>query len=208
MAWLSILSQVLLWVAVLALAFLLLGVFRQIALTNWRLEELAAITPSRVGRGGLKPGITAPDFTLDSIEGKAVRLEDFASRRRLLVFVQPGCGPCSAVVPALNSLQRKGDIQVLVISNGEQEENRVWGEKHKVEFPVLLQDERRLSRRYEVFATPFAFLVDEQGQIAAKGIINNARHIEFLLGSARVGRSPHAASDLGEAEVHSDGKGD
>src|SRR6516165_9168596 len=126
MTWLSVLSQVLLWVAVLALAFLLLGVFRQVALTNWRLEELAAIMPSRVGRGGLKPGMTAPPFTLDSIGGKAVSLADFADRKRLLVFVQPGCGPCSAVVPALNSLQRKGGIQVLALSNGAQEHNRAW----------------------------------------------------------------------------------
>jgi hypothetical protein len=29
-----------------------------------------------------------------------------------------------------------------------------------------------VSRRYEVFATPFAFLINEQGVISSKGIIS------------------------------------
>jgi hypothetical protein len=51
-----ILSQVLLWAVVLALAFLLLGTLRALGLLRWRLEQLEATTPSHVGRSGLKPG--------------------------------------------------------------------------------------------------------------------------------------------------------
>ena len=62
--------------------------------------------------GGVKK---APDFTLSSIAGHEVSLHDFAGRKVLLVFVQPGCGPCHAVVPDLNRLaSRKRDVQVLV----------------------------------------------------------------------------------------------
>jgi hypothetical protein len=46
-------SYVALWLVVLALGFLLLGALRALGLQGWRLEQLEATTPSRVGRGGL-----------------------------------------------------------------------------------------------------------------------------------------------------------
>jgi prepilin-type N-terminal cleavage/methylation domain-containing protein/prepilin-type processing-associated H-X9-DG protein len=56
-------SYVALWLVVLFLGFLLLGALRALGLLRWRLEQLEATTPSRMGRGGLKPGKKAPDFT-------------------------------------------------------------------------------------------------------------------------------------------------
>jgi len=41
-----------------------------------------------------------------------------------------------------------------------------------------------VSKRYETFVTPFAFLIDEQGVIASKGIVNNGQHIDFVLSGA------------------------
>jgi hypothetical protein len=49
-------SYVALWLVVLSLGFLLLGALRALGLLRWRLEQLEATTPSRLGRGGLKPG--------------------------------------------------------------------------------------------------------------------------------------------------------
>ena len=62
------------WLAILALGFLLLGSLRALGLQGWRLEQLEATTPSRVGRNGLKPGKIAPDFTLPNAIGGEVAL--------------------------------------------------------------------------------------------------------------------------------------
>ena len=75
-----VLSQVLLWVLVLALGFLLLGTLRVLGLLRWRLEQLEVTTPSRLGRNGLRPGKKAPDFTLPSVTGAEVALSGFAGR--------------------------------------------------------------------------------------------------------------------------------
>ena len=48
-------------------------------------------------------------------------------------------------------------------------------------FPVLIQEQWDVSKQYEVFATPFAFLIDAQGIIVSKGIINDAQQIGFVL---------------------------
>ena len=99
----------------------------------------------------------------------------------LLVFVQPGCGPCRVITPELNRLQGKGEVQVVVVSNGDGEANRKWAGEVRARFPVVSQERLSLSRRYEAFATPFAFLIDEKGVIRSAGIANSKQHLGFVL---------------------------
>jgi methylamine dehydrogenase accessory protein MauD len=193
-------SYIALWLLVLLLGFLLLGALRNQALLGWRLEQLEATMPSKFNRNGLKPGSRAPDFSLPDTAGDQVSLRDFAGRRVFLVFTQSGCRPCHAVLPALEKLQAKGEVQVIVVNNGDLESTRDWTKRLSVSFPVLLQERYELSKRYEAFATPFAFLIDEGAVIVSKGLINNRQHIEIVLSRAD-GKEPshHAATGSGAA---------
>jgi methylamine dehydrogenase accessory protein MauD len=179
-----LIPHIVLWLVVLALGFLLLGALRALGLMRWRLEQIEATTPTRLGRGGLKPGKKAPDFTLPSVAGDEVSLHDFAGRKVLLVFTQSGCKPCHRIMPELNKLDRACKVCVLVVNNGELETTRQWAEEANVCAPVLIQQHFSISKRYEMYATPFAFLIDERGLIASKGIINNGQHIAFVLSGA------------------------
>jgi methylamine dehydrogenase accessory protein MauD len=179
-----LISYFVLWGLVIVLSFLLLGTLRSLALQGWRLDQLEATMPSRVGRSGLKPGRKAPNFTLSTIEGKEVSLSDYRGRSVLVVFVQPACGPCSSVVPALNRVEASGEAQVLVINRADPERARQWAEATGATFPVLIQENLDVSRRYEMFATPFAFLIDQHGTIVSNGIVNNRQHVRFLFSAA------------------------
>jgi peroxiredoxin len=197
---------------VLFLGFLLLGALRALGLLSWRLEQLEATTPKRLGRDGLKPGKKAPDFTLPymnvgrifnpsgrvenpSYEEANISLHDFLGRKVLLVFTQSGCSPCKAIVPELNRLAQVGRIsnpshpQVLVVNNGDPETTRRWSAEVNARFPVLAQTQFSISKKYEVFATPFSFLIDEKGIIVSKGIISNRQHIHYVLSGARSGET-------------------
>ena len=197
-----LLSYVILWLVLLFLGFLLLGALRALALLRWRLEQLEAITPTRVGRGGLKPGRKAPDFTLPSVAGDEVSLHDFVGRKVFLVFTQSGCKPCHRIIPELNTLLRTEQLQVLVVNNGELEATRQWAGEARAGFPVLAQQQFSVSKRYETFATPFAFLIDERGVIASRGIINNGQHIGFVLsGAGEAAKDRHAEAEPAAAEA-------
>jgi peroxiredoxin len=199
---------------------LLFGTLRALGLLSWRLEQLEATTPKRLGRDGLKPGKKAPDFTLPSVtslplplspdrrgrSGREVSLHDFAGRRVLLVFTQSGCSPCKAIVPELNRLER-GDTQVLVINNGDLEATRKWSAEVGARFPVLAQTQFSISKKYEVFATPFAFLIDEKGVIASKGIINNRQHVRYVLSGVRASE-PELPATTSEPEALATGDND
>ena len=177
-------SSLILWAAVLLLGFLLFGSLRALALLRWRLEQLEATTPSRPGRSGLRVGRKAPHFTLPTISNGDIELDHFVAHKLLLVFMQPGCGSCHHIVPDLNHLQESGEVQVLVVHNGDAEPVKEWIEKHRPRFPVALQERYSLSNRYEVFATPFAFLIDERGAIAGRGIVSTKQYLSFLLNRA------------------------
>jgi methylamine dehydrogenase accessory protein MauD len=190
----AIASHVGLWFLVLFLGFLLLGTLRSLGLLRWRLEQLEATTPSRLGRSGLRVGKKAPDFTLPSVVGGDVALHAFAGRKVLLVFTQSGCGPCQNIMPELNQLGRRG-VQVLVVNRGHVETTRAWAAELKAHFPVLVEDGLELSRKYEVFATPFAFLIDEKGVVASRGIISNKQQIGYVLSGAGGAKNGHVESE-------------
>ena len=180
----------------LLLGFLLLGALRAVDQLRWRLEQLEATTPSRMGRNGLRVGKKAPDFSLPSATDGDVSLQSYAGRKVLLVFTQAGCGPCQQIVPELNRLHDDGKVEVLAINKGELEATRKWVEEAHIRFPVGMQHAFTVSKRYEVFATPFAFLIDEQGVIASRGLANNKQHIGFVLNPCRDGAKPdHVEAD-------------
>ncbi|MGD9857858.1 MAG: peroxiredoxin family protein [Planctomycetaceae bacterium] len=168
-------------VLVLILGFFVLGALRALGILTWRLDQLEVTRPSRLGREGLKVGKRAPDFTLPSADGGEISLHDYSGRKLLLVFTQAGCGPCHDIAPELNRVHAKGEHQVLVVNNGEPNESREWAAEVRAQFPVLIQEKFALSKRYEVFATPFAFLIDEHGVIASNGIVGSAQYLGYVL---------------------------
>ena len=106
------------------------------------------------------------------------------------------------VLPELEKLLANGEVQVIVVNNGDLESTRDWTKRLSVSFPVLVQERYELSKRYEAFATPFAFLIDEGGLIASKGIINNRQHIDLVLsGDPGKESSRHAARESAVAVV-------
>src|SRR5262245_27934008 len=135
-----LISNIILLIAVLGLAFLALGALRALGILTWRLDQMEVMRPSRIGREGLKVGKKAPDFTLPSAVNGEASLHDFAGRKVLLVLTQSGCGPCREIVPELNRLHELGECHVLVVNNGELSVTREWAAQSQARFTVLAQE--------------------------------------------------------------------
>ena len=127
-----------------------------------------SLARSRINRSGLKAGTPAPDFRLPRLDDGELVLEEFRGRRLLLIFSDPHCGPCNALAPELQKFHREHpEIAMLMISRGEPKENRAKVKEHGLTFPIVLQQQWEISRRYAMFATPIAYLIDEAGTTAA-----------------------------------------
>jgi peroxiredoxin len=165
----------------LGLAFLLVGALRALRVGNWRLEQLEIALSDRLG---LLPGTKATGFSLRSLEGARVALKSFVGRRVLLVFTKMDSHPWQQLLAELKRLQRRGDVQVLLVETGGRESAKRLAGQGQVAFPVLVQETQNLAKRYRVHAMPFAFLIDQQGVIRAKGVVSNPKHLDFLLADA------------------------
>ncbi len=129
-----------------------------------------AITDSHIKRDGLPAGTPAPNFTLLGLDGREHSLADLRGKRVLLVFSDPGCGPCQQLAPSLEQLReahRSNNFEVLMVSRGDPDANRQKAAEHRLKFPIVLQKGWETSRDYAMFATPIGYLIDERGVIAS-----------------------------------------
>jgi peroxiredoxin len=150
-----------------------------------------SLVRSKIPRNGLKAGTPAPLFRLPRLDGGELALEDLRGSRVLLVFSDPHCGPCDALAPQLEQWHRDHpDIRVVMISRGEPKENRSKVKKHGFTFPVVLQQQWEISRRYAMFATPIAYPIDETG-IIMHDVAVGEDGIRKLLARAPMERHPN-----------------
>jgi thiol-disulfide isomerase/thioredoxin len=135
---------------------------------------------------GLEIGQLAPSFRLTSVQGETLGLSDLLARGKpvLLLFANPGCGPCAALLPEVGRWQRDyvNKLTVAVISQGSLETNRGKFKAHGIT-QVLLQQEREVQSAYQVTGTPSAVLIGADGNIASR-LAQGADAIRGLVASA------------------------
>jgi peroxiredoxin len=143
---------------------------------------------SGIGGSGLKAGTSAPDFQLPDLQGRTVSLREYRGRRVLLFFNDPQCGPCDELAPQLVRLDREtanDGLDIVVVGRGSAEENRRKAQQYGIEFPVLLQDKKwKVSKAYDILATPAAFLIREDGVIATDAAVGRDAILK-LVGDGR-----------------------
>ena len=130
-------------------------------------------------------GKEAPDFTLQSMDGKEVKLSDYKGKKVYLKFWASWCGPCKKSMPELMELAAKQDrdFEILsVIAPGIQGEKTVeqfpqwFQEQGYKDIPVLYDTKATTFQAYQIRSIPTEYLIDSQGKIGKIqfGAISNA----------------------------------
>ena len=130
-------------------------------------------------------GKDAPDFTLQSMDGKEVKLSDYKGKKVYLKFWASWCGPCRKSMPELMELAAKPDrdFEILsVIAPGIQGEKTVeqfpqwFQEQGYKDIPVLYDTKATTFQAYQIRSIPTEYLIDSQGKIGKIqfGVISNA----------------------------------
>ncbi len=112
---------------------------------------------------------SAPDFTLKSASGKNVRLSELKGRIVMLNFWATWCGPCAEEIPHLNELHESldpYDFELLGINLDEDQSKAMHlAKKLKMNFPVLFDIEKDVSRSFDIKAMPTTIIIDRAGKI-------------------------------------------
>lgn len=174
-----VVSNVLLWVAVIALAAVVLALVRQIGVLHERVAPAGALMTG----GGPRVGEPAPRFVGEDLFGRTVELgsADDSGASTLLLFVSPDCPVCKALLPVVRSIavQEGPRLRVVLASDGPLEAQRRFAEEHGLRaFPYLVSTELGLA--HQVAKLPHAVLIDASGIVRAKGLVNTREHLESL----------------------------
>ncbi len=182
-----IVSTVVLWIVVVALALVVLALTRQIGVLHERVSPAGALTLS----GGVKAGETVPALTMPTLTDGSIALADFAARKRgvLVFFLSPTCPVCKSLLPVVTRIakEEKKWLDLVFASDGSTKaEHEAYVADRRIEsFPYVVSQE--LGMAFQVGKLPYAALIDESGVLVAKGLVNTREHIESLFEAKRLG---------------------
>jgi peroxiredoxin len=114
-------------------------------------------------------GQQAPDFALKSSTGENLRLSEYRGDVVMINFWATWCGPCRQEMPLLDELynryQRVGFNLLGVNIDDDSRRAMQMAEELGIDFPVLFDASKEVSRLYEVEAMPVTVLVDREGTV-------------------------------------------
>ena len=135
---------------------------------------------------GLPVGEHAPTFALEGLHGENLTLESLRSSGKplMLLFTDPNCGPCTAMLPEIGrwQVEHAEKLTLSLISRGDSEENKTEASEHGLS-NVLVQRDWEVCEAYEVKGTPSAVLIDPDGKVASP-VAGGAEGIKGLLSHA------------------------
>ncbi len=123
---------------------------------------------SSLASSGLE-GQQAPDFALKSSTGENLRLSEFRGDVVMINFWATWCGPCRQEMPLLDELysryQRVGFSLLGVNIDDDSRRAMQMIDELGVNFPVLFDAQKEVSKLYEVEAMPVTVIVDREGTV-------------------------------------------
>jgi thiol-disulfide isomerase/thioredoxin len=117
----------------------------------------------------MKDGV-APDFTLQSLDGKTVRLADFRGKAVLLNFWATWCSPCKIEMPWFVELQKQygpDGLQVVGVAMDDASPKEIadFAKEMGVNYPVLIGQESVGDAYGGVQFLPENFYIDRNGKV-------------------------------------------
>lgn len=177
-------SNFVLWTAVVALAFVVFALARQIGVLYERISPMGALMMDT----GPKVGTSSPVFALKDLAGHAVNLGAPSPRSTLVFFVSPTCPVCKKLLPVVKSAAatERRWLSIVLASDGDPDEHRRFVERAGLSaFPYVLSQDLGLA--FHVSKLPYGVLLDERGVVRAKGLVNTREQLESLFTAKEIG---------------------
>lgn len=177
---LLLISVSILWGIVLINLALTLRILRWIRASNEQQMAQAKV----VEQQELIVGAPAPEFKARTLDGQAVRLDNYADHSVAFLFVSPACGRCRLEMPMLVKLspiaKKNAGVEIMLVSDWGPVITQRWldtihsEDGVEVTLPMLVAPRGKsdfLDDYNPGHMTPAFCLLDAQGNVQAKGHI-------------------------------------
>lgn len=178
---LFILAVLFIMVLLLTVAFLALS--RQVGVLFERITPVGAM----MNNNGPQAGEVAEVFHLPSLNKGVVTIGGPRNKHQLVLFVSPSCPICKVLYPVIKSINKsEGWLNVVLASDGDRNIHQQFIATQQLDdIPYILSPE--LGMTWRVAKLPFSVLLDEQGKIISKGLINSREQLESLFNAKESG---------------------
>lgn len=116
-------------------------------------------------------GNTAPDFTLETIDGHEISLSDYRGKNVILNFWATWCGPCrfeTSTVEAIYEAWSDKDVVMLGVNVEDGFDSAAsYAKANNLKFTIPVDVPGDLVRLYGIHGIPTTFFINRQGIIAA-----------------------------------------
>jgi len=171
-------------VVLLAFGAILLGLARQIGVLHERVAPMGAMTNDH----GPEVGESAPTMSIQTIQGSLTQIggPSTDNKSRLLLFVSPSCPVCKKLLPIAKSFAKGERLTVTLVGDGSQQDQIQMIEENRLETMTYVNSPQ-VGMAFHVGKLPYAILIDADGVIRAKGLVNNREHLESLVVAEETG---------------------
>lgn len=125
---------------------------------------------------GLNKGDIAPDFELNTLDGKKIRLSDLKGKKVIINLWATWCPPCKAEMPHMQNYYEKyatdANVEILAINltsldRGVDKLNE-FVKDYGLTFPIPMDEKGVVGELYQAITIPTSYMIDTKGRIQNK----------------------------------------
>ena len=179
-----VVSQILSWLLILAMGFALLALARQVGVLHLRVAPAGALTTA----GGIGVGDRPAAIEASLLGGGRTVVGGAApgAGLRLLMFVSAQCPLCKGMIPTAKSFARHERVALTFVGDDDPAAQRALIAQQGIDaYPFVNGPE--VGQAFGVSKLPFAVLLDADGTVLSKGLVNSREHLESLIVAHEMG---------------------
>jgi thiol-disulfide isomerase/thioredoxin len=143
-------------------------------------------------------GNLAPDFELQTLDGKSLKLSGLRGKAVLLNFWATYCGPCKIEMPWFVELQKEygpQGFQIVGVANDDAstEDIAKFAKEMGINYPILIGKDS-VSDSYKVSVLPTTFFLDRDGKLIARefGLVSRSVFVDHIKKAMSQGQTVQA----------------